>query len=211
MTAWLDRIAADLLHLEQDLRTTLRTVSRGGRPPPRARWDRLEISTAEARTLLRGAMPAPIAATRLREPHARLVAALSVLQGHLLTLNDPWVRNRPGAALAAACSVMDELRRWIGIVRWTSAAQQAGVRWPVPQAITAIMQPQTGQAREHLPNAAAGQLHHPAAAIRQVHQLRTEQLALELELPASADVVELRQLRLKLTHPQEARHGTTAA
>ncbi len=209
MTAWLDRIAADLLHVEQDLRTTLRSISRGGKPPRLASWNRLEITTFEARTLLRGVMPAPIAVSRLRRQHGRLVAALSVFSGHMLALNDPM--RRPDEALAAACSMVDELRSWIATVRWQAAARKAGVKWPVPADVRALMQLSPAPAAEHLPNIQAGQLHHPAAPIRAVQQLRAEQLALDLAPASSAEVIDLRQLRLAIEPPPSTSRGGNRA
>ena len=217
MTAWLDRIAADLLDIEQDLRTTLRDISRGRRTERELNdhYGSLRISFTEARTLLRGTMPSPIALTRLRGQHARLVAALSVLNGHLLMMNDPWHRNRTDAALDAACSVLDELREWVRITRWNAGTRRARIRWGAPVSKTSIMRLQSPPETEQLPNAYAGSLHHPSAGIRFVRQLanaRAEQLALDLALPLSADVVDLRQLRLHLVaSPPEAHHGTTAA
>ena len=210
MTAWLDRIAADLLHVEQDLRTTLRSLSRGGAPARLAGWNRLVITPAEARTLLRGAMPAPIATTRLRTPHARLVAAMSVLSGHLVALNDPL--HRPEAAIGAAVQLADELKRWTYVARWGAACRLARVRLRVPgePAVTTVMQPGSAADREQLPNAWAGeaQLRTDSPAARplphQLRQLRAEQLALDLAPPApGAEVIDLRQMRLQLAPPTQ--------
>ena len=210
MTAWLDRVAADLLHTEQQVRSALRRITANETEPRQIGWRSLEISVLEARTLLRGVMPAPIAIDhRLRRQHGRLVAALSLLSRHLLALNDPL--HQSDAAIGAACLVVDELRDWIALARWRAATRRARVRWPVPADIRPIRRLEARPSAEHLPNA-AGDLHHPAATIRQVHQLRTEQLALDLQLPASADVVELRQLRLQLTPAtQEENRAAQAA
>ena len=213
MTAtWLDRIAADLLHVEQDIRRTLRNISRGEPSPRQIGWRDLRITVPEARTLLHGTMPAPIAGSRLRRQHGRLVAALAILSGHLVALNDPL--RRPEAAIGAACSLMDELRAWIEAVRWQAAARRAGVKWPAPVAIRATMRLPAAADAEHLPNTAAGELHlqqHAPGARplpHQLRQLRQEQLALDLAPPAPAQVIDLRQMRLALTPtPTETAHA----
>ena len=205
MTAWLDRVAADLLHVEHLLRTTLRSVSRGGKPERLFAHDRIWITGVEARTLLRGAMPAPIAATRMRQPHARVLAAMSIFSGHLVTLNDPLQAARPEAAISAACQLVDELRRWAFVGRWSAACRAARVRIPVP--ITAVLRQQTVPAWEHLPNAWAGARElearggRPAPLPRQVRRLRAEQAELDLAAPSSAEVVDIRQMRLELVPP----------
>ncbi len=217
MTAWLDRVAADLLHVEHDIRTALRAMARGGPQQHTTRggrgWRTLTIGANEARTLLRGAMPAPIVTTRLREPHARMVAALSQFSAHLVALNDP---NRPpDAALAAAAALIEELTRWQKLARWMQACRRAKVKWPAPRLpVTAIMRQQTAE-QAFPPNAAAGELHHPTAPLRfvqQLRQLRTEQAELDLAPPPSAEVVDLRQLRLDLAPPaQESPRDRNAA
>ncbi len=218
MTTWLDRVAADLLHVEHDLRVTLRSISRGGSPVrmrPGRQW--VELRVGEVRTLLRGVLPAPIAGSRMREPHGRLVAALSIFQGHLVALNDPL--QRPEAAIAAACQLLEELRRWAYVARWSAACRVAHVRMPVP--IIPLVRRQTLPAGEHLPNAWAGARELAARGGRQPplpHQLRAlraEQAELELVAPVSAELVDLRQMRLELdaaTSPrvEEVRHGAAA-
>ena len=217
-TAWLDRIAADLLHLEQDLRATLRSLARGGSPDRAAGWNRLTITPAEARTLLRGAMPAPITATRQRTPHARLVAAMSILSGHLLALNDPT--HQPEAAISAAVQLTDELRRWVYVAHWSAACRRAGIRLRLPArvAVTAVMRPDAGSGPEHLPNPHAGEAQHRQDGTgarplpHQLRELRAEQLALDLDPAPGADVIDLRQLRLQLSPPAlKAHHGKATA
>ena len=143
-------------------------------------------------------MPAPIAATRLRAPHARMIAALHLFAAHLTALNDP-IRS-PGAALAAAADLAAELLAWRRVAGWLEACRTARVRWPVPPqlAISPILRPETAGNPEHLPNTAAGQRHHPAAGLRAVHQLRQQQAELDLAPPPSAELVDLRQLPLPL-------------
>jgi hypothetical protein len=214
MITWLDRVAADLLHLEADLRTALRAMSRGGPQhhrtlgAGRVDYRTITIGANEARTLLRGAMPVPIGSTRLREPHARMMAALSQFSAHMVALNDPI--RPPDAALAAAAALVEELTRWQKLARWMQATRRAKVKWPAPRLpVTAIMQRQTAEQAFSLPNAAAGELHHPAAAMRFVQQLRAEQAELDLAPPTSAEVVDLRQLPLPLH--KEAVDARTAA
>ena len=133
-TAWLDRVAANLLHLETDLRTTLREISRGRKPPRLSGHHRLEITTVEARTILHGTMPAPIAVSRLREPHARLVAALNIFRSHLTRLNDPLALTiDPEFVLSAATTLIEELKVWHRIIRWKTACRRANVKIRCPE------------------------------------------------------------------------------
>lgn len=204
MTEWLDRLAADLVHVESEVRAALLAVARR-RPHPRLHgpFGQFLISQHEARTLLRAAMPAPIAATRQRDPHARMLLALQLFGQHLLTLNNaPPHRSIRTPAVGAAVVLLDELREWVRVAQWREATRRARVAWPVPVPVTGIIGPATRTNPErlfdatHLPSAAAGGLHHPAAAMRYVDQLRADQLTLPLPDPAA--VVDLRQLPLQL-------------
>lgn len=126
--AWLDRVAAELLDVEHDVRLALRSQSRGGAAEQhtraaRAGWRRLVLSAHEARALLRGAMPAAVSRSGLREPHARMTVALQAFGDHLVTLNEP---ERPlDGALSAAAALSDELARWQRVARWLQASRVA--------------------------------------------------------------------------------------
>ena len=198
MNAWLDRLTADLLHLETDLRLALVALRRG-QPHPRLSkltWDRIDIRAHEARTLIRGAMPVPIALSTLRGQHARMTAALGLFSQHLVAMNDPHPTTAE-AAIAAAAALLTELHEWHRRAEWTRATRAAGVRWPVPRLpIRAVI---GLQAPEHGGNKQAGDLDHPAAGLRLIRQLAADrQLQLDLALPAPAELVDLRQLRLQL-------------
>jgi hypothetical protein len=113
-------------------------------------------------------MPFPVSSTRLREPHARMLAALALFSGHLLSLNDPLADQRHAAA--AACALVDELRGWIAQARWTQACRAAGVRWrfePAAQLpIIPITQHQTATGEEQPANT--------LAALAAAHQVRAD-------------------------------------
>ena len=161
-SAWIDRTAADLLDLEAELRPLLRRLAynaadrRSGEhavetaAAPRAHRS-VTISATQARTLLRAAMPVPVAATHLRQPHARMLAAMQLFSAHLLSLNDP--ATAPAAAAAAGAALLAELRTWLEEARWHQACRAAGVRWPRQQAcgtsISAVLRQQTGRKPEH--------------------------------------------------------------
>lgn len=208
--AWIDQLAADLLDLDAELRPLLRAMAydAAAQAPGRARvstaaaaadWRTVTVTAHEARALLRAAMPAPIAATRRRTPHARMVAALQLFAAHLLALSD--AARDPAHAIAAATSLQDELRRWLDAARWSQACRAAGVRWSQPTgdrvAITALTQHQTPGKRERQENTA--ELHGldaaptPAAApldpARHLRRRRTAAAAQQaaLDLPAAAE------------------------
>jgi hypothetical protein len=84
-------------------------------------------------------MPQPVSASRLRKPHARALAALSLFSAHLVGLND--AASRPDAAISAACALAEELRAWIALARWKQATTAARASWPMP--ITEIMRQST--------------------------------------------------------------------
>lgn len=209
MSEWLDRLAADLLYVEGELRAALLAIRRGRAPHPRTRMagpganpaafaglPSITIHPNEARTLIRGAMPAPIAGSRLRRPHARMVAALHIFGQHLLALNSPT--HPRGAALAAAADLADALAAWQHAARWQDATTRAGSSWQFP--ITAIIgrptHPPAAQTWNiDLPNAAAGRLNHPGAALREVYRRRASP-----DLSTPAEPADLRQLPLPL-HP----------
>lgn len=197
MSAWLDRLAADLLHVEGELRAALLAIERG-RPHPRLSGPlrRILISREEARTMVRGAMPAPIAATRLRQPQARMVVALQRFGAHLIALNSPL--HPRAAAVAAAADLVDALQDWMHRARWMEASRRAGTRWPVP--ISAIMRRDTPDLAERrwnidLPSAAMGLLHHPSAAIRSIRRPTDRDLFSPRHLGTETDA---RQLHLDL-------------
>lgn len=200
MNAWLDRIAADLVYLETDLRAALAALRRG-QPHPRLSpltWDRIDIRAHEARTLIRGAMPVPIALSSLRGQHARMTAALGLFSQHLVAMNDPHPLTAE-AAIAAAAALLAELREWHRRAEWMRATRAAGVRgWSPPRLrISGVTGLQTVRPPEHGGNVQAGQLTHPAASLRLVRQLAADR-QLVLDLPAPAELVDLRQLRLQL-------------
>jgi hypothetical protein len=136
--AWIDRLAADLLDAEHAVRRALRenvtlhknlppmrayrvATKFGGRPGAQT----VTMTRAEARALLRAAMPAPVAVAKpLRAPHARMTAALSLFHAQLLLLNDALAD--PGQAAAAALALRAELDGWIAATRWRQATAKAG-------------------------------------------------------------------------------------
>lgn len=206
MTEWLDRLAADLVHIEGELRSALRAIARGGRQHQRSRMagimPGITISPVEARTLIRGAMPAPIASSRLREPHARMVVALQLFGAHLVALNSP-VHPR-GAAVAAAADLVEALQDWIHRTRWMEASRRSKTRWPV--SINTAVRPDTPAPAEQrwnidLPSAAMGQLHHPSAALRSIRRAAEP----DLFAPSPAEpVTDWRQLALDLPSSRAA-------
>ena len=160
--AWIDRLASDLLDIEAELRPLLRDLSRhhdaDTMGPPKGtteagRYGRtVTISANQARTLLRAAMPLPIGSTRLRQPHGRMLAALQLFAGHLLSLNDPITA--PDHAAAAGAALLTELRKWIAAARWHQACRSASIRWPADAgAIMPLTQQQTAAKGERLVNA----------------------------------------------------------
>ena len=164
VAAWIEALAADLLDVEAELRPLIRALHQhhdSNTTGPvqgtttHARYGRtISISANEARTLLRAAMPLPISSTRLRQPHARMLAALQLFTGHLLTLNDPLAA--PDTAAAAGASLLAELRTWIATARWHQACRAAGIRWPQnqpePRAVSPITRQQTTASEERQGN-----------------------------------------------------------
>ena len=200
MNEWLDRLAADLVHIEGELRIALRAIARGGRQHQRTQMagimPGITISPVEARTLVRGAMPAPIASSRLRQPHARMVVALQLFGAHLVALNSPT--HPRAAAIAAAADLVDALQDWMRRAAWMEASRRTKTRWPLP--ITAILRPDIPSPAEQrwnidLPSAAMGNLHHPAAGLRSIR--RATEPDLFAPRPAEA-VTDWRQLALDL-------------
>jgi hypothetical protein len=133
--SWVQKFRDDLLATEATLRPLVRRVHHD--PPPRGErlttWQGrmgcgITIGADEARTLLRAAMPVPVASRHKREPHAELVAALASFAAGLLDLNDPTAGPR---TMAGACDLIEALRAWVARMRWHEATAAAGVRWGV--------------------------------------------------------------------------------
>jgi len=161
---WIEAAASALL----DTTAELRQLVRRSHYDPDARWPYpsrlttragksggITIGANEARTLLRAAMPVPIGTTRLRQPHARMLAALQLYAGHLLGLNDPL--HDPAAAIAAAITLRGELDTWLTTARWQQACRAASVRWPLAVAgnsvaVTTVLRQQTDASREQAAN-----------------------------------------------------------
>lgn len=183
--------------MEGELRAALLAIRRGRTPHPRTRMagvvPGITVAPNEARTLLRAAMPAPVAGSRLRRPHARMAAALHTFGQHLLALNSP--QHPRGAALAAAADLQAALSEWQHAARWQDATTRAGAAWPVPIRTLTGLPPRPPAAQVwniDLPNAAAGLLHHPTAGIRMVRRPAPD-------LPAAhPEPTDLRQLSLPL-------------
>jgi len=161
--AWIERLASDLLDLDAELRPLLRrvTTSNHGRTAgalsvATARgshgYQSVTIAANEARTLLRAAMPIPIGSTRLRQPHARMLAALQLFTAHLLSLNDETTA--PDQAAVAGVALAAELRAWLAEARWHQACRAAGVRWKAVSIISLPRQ-QTAPEREQEVNTLA--------------------------------------------------------
>ncbi len=168
----------------------------------------MTISANEARTLLRAALPLPISATRLREPHARLLAALHLFTGHLLSLNDPVTA--PDHAAGAAITLMDELRAWTATARWHQACRAAGVRWPPPAAIRAITRHQTARDPEHAANTLPGlaEAHRTAADPMGAQVARTTRAAAQDALDLATETTPAQVVPL---HPPTPSRKTYAA
>jgi hypothetical protein len=149
VAAWIDQLRDQLLATETELRrlvrrhhydppplgTTLSTrAARGGRG--------ITIGEHEARTLLRAAMPAPMAAKHKREAHADMVAALASFASQLLDLSDPFAGPQ---TVDGALDLADALKAWAARMRWHQATAAAGASWPAPVSVTKIMRQSTGQ------------------------------------------------------------------
>jgi hypothetical protein len=147
--AWIDQLRDQLLATEAELRRLVRKHHHD--PPPigstlqtrGARGGRgITIGTHEARTLLRAAMPVPMAARHKREAHAAMVAALAGFAAQLLDLNDPYAG--PGT-IAGALDLADSLHHWARRMRWHQAAAAAGANWPAPRSVTALLRQSPGR------------------------------------------------------------------
>ena len=139
MSHWLDSIAEDIVNLEHEIRTRLRLITYGKLPD-----EPIELGAWQARTLLRWLMPARYANSRMRKPHARIIAALGEFAAELVTLNEPC--HDEMVTRTAACRLIDELREWIRIVDWTAACRLAKVKWPAPPvALTDVMRLQAAE------------------------------------------------------------------
>ena len=192
MPSWLDFAAYELLCVQAELRQALRAITRHGGPSTvRTRggrgWQTLTLGLHEVRALLRGAMPAPIAANNrtLREPVARVVVALDLFNRHLLALNDPAAL--PEATLPAAAALADALAEW-----QRSVGRVAGRRYKAPRV--------AGRAGDPLPpDAHAG---FRAAAVHDAMSRPVRELARAAQEARDSDddePIDLRQGFLPLT------------
>ncbi len=133
--AWIADLAADLARTTTDLRRTLRrqhhdpqpeASTRAGRTDPRG----IRISLAEARTLLRGALPVPLYRRPRRAAHATLTVALARCADALLDCNDDPRMAGPHA-ITAVLDCADALRAWAQVARWQQATQAAHLAWSI--------------------------------------------------------------------------------
>ena len=147
---FIDRLTADLLALDAELRPLIRRThyqpGAYGAPPLSTiageHGQRITLSTNETRTLLRAALPFPLSTRHRRGPHAAIVAALATFAGELqaLTIQTPGEH-----AIAAALDLMAALREWVAVARWHEATASASVQWKRPPelAITAVTRQRT--------------------------------------------------------------------
>lgn len=211
MTAWLEQIAAELLDTTEELRQLLRTAKydRTAAQHPKtdaARYSQRSVTLSEnqARALLRGALPAPIAASKLKAAHVKLNHAVALLVAQLFALNQPG--RPPDHAIAAALTLQTVLESWLAATRWKQATTRARTSWPLP--ITAIMRQPIGPEIEQSGNtpanlfgtiagaAIAHELTHQnssgaalAALYRRGTKGQAKQAALDLLDAASAEIV----------------------
>ncbi len=208
-TDWLTEISHRLMRLEGELRLTLRAHTRCEDHPRIWGRDTILITTNEARTLLHGAIPVPITTTRLREPHARVVVALSAFHRHLLAHNEAGLMTyQPQIVLQAAMQLVGELRTWHRVVQWRAACRRANVKIPLPQdhaqgSISPIMRLQTGSPLEQTKTAAKPALKSAFASAAQGE--------LDLGLQRGAEMIDIRQLQFQLSAGRTDAHDTAAA
>jgi hypothetical protein len=189
VAAWIDQLRDQLLVTETELRRLVRRHHYDPPPPGAtlstrgARGGRgITIAEHEARTLLRAAMPVPMAAKHKRETHAAMVAALASFAAQLLDLNDPYAGPR---TVDGALDLAESLRAWAARMRWHQATAEAGAQWPAPVAVTQLLRQRTGQdvpALFDTPAAAAP----PPSRRKPPRRAAEAQLALLLPLPGRA-------------------------
>jgi hypothetical protein len=204
---WLDQIALSLLDTDAELRAALRTISRAGATTRHASTPAAEnsrtitISAYEARAILHGLVPAPIAVRPLKRQHLRMGIAVNNLVGHLVALNNPLHDRRD--TLQAATIAKVELTEWQRQEQWALATKQAHINgWKCPPlSITAVMQLTTLEQDQNLPSAAAAQDRWQESVAGFFDRIRAPkepiQLDLELQQP-TAQIIDLRQHVLEL-------------
>lgn len=151
--SFLDRLAADLLAIDGELRPLMRRLHYD----TATRWPNntgplttaaatfgpgITVSGNEARTLLRAAMPFPLSTRHRRGPHASVIAALATFAGELQSLTIQPAGNH---AIAAALDLIAAVRQWVEVARWHEATAAASVQWKrsPPLSITAVTRQRT--------------------------------------------------------------------
>jgi hypothetical protein len=145
--AWIDQFRDQLLETEAELRRLVRRHHHD-KPPPGTTFSTrgarggqgITIGAHEARTLLRAAMPVPMAVRHKRDGHADMLAALAGFAAQLLDLNDPYAGPQ---TVAGALDLADSLRAWAARMRWHQATAEAGAKWPAPLPIIELTRQQT--------------------------------------------------------------------
>ena len=229
---WIEQLAAELLDVAGELRQVLRTAKHDRAAPQHASTRRgrtaartVTLSEMEARALLRGALPAPIAASRLARPHAQVNAAIALYSAHLLSLNQAEADR--GHAIAAGLVLAEQLAAWLAAMRWQQATKRARRSWRQP--VTAILrQSILGQNENNSLDPALSSIVAAAAATnaaspralladirRQGPGARQVQATLDLASAAGAEIVRLQHPTSNATpaatpagsHNRKAKHA----
>jgi hypothetical protein len=141
-----EQLAERLFTLEPSLRTRVQDIERD---PERRHRDMVQVSTFEARTILRVLLPACMALGRTRRATLKLQAALSSFTVALVGTTEPHLEDQ---ALAASVALLSELQGWIDELRWRQATRRGKVAWRRAQselAINAILRQSTAAESEH--------------------------------------------------------------
>lgn len=123
---FVDRVAERLFCLEPQLRSRVQAIERD---PDRRHRELVQLTTGEARTLLRALLPACMALGRRRWTTLRLQAALAGFCHSLIGTTDPGLEDR---AAVAGAELLTTLQHWLDEIRWHQATRRAGVAWRRP-------------------------------------------------------------------------------
>lgn len=164
---WIDQQTADLLSTDTAIREAIRKAKylppewslaeklhAGPVATPLGRCGpRITISVREARTMLRAALPAPLAPFRgrARTRHAELVTALSLFTSHLAALaggDNNSVHQASQHTIGSALILAEALKAWTAEMRWREATKSAKKRWPRAPETTPAADPITAVMRQ---------------------------------------------------------------